>query len=138
MLFGGLSEDDVKKISDILTKEGIAFEITKDSAIEESNAASIKNDLRHFVPPNLSLHVLAISVEDEDFQKISPLARTELQSLGISDEPPLPEDFTPFSGQTIQKTLAKDPQRLVAFNLKHQIIAGLILLIIIGLIKTLF
>jgi hypothetical protein len=137
MKFGGLSEEDVKKIEEILSREGIAFEISKDNEIEELNASSLHNNLRHFVPPNLSLHVLAISIEDNDFQRLSALGKKELLGLGITDEAPLAEDFTPYTGHPIQETLARDPQKMIAFNLKHQLIAGIILLIIIALVKYL-
>ena len=65
MKFGGLSEKDVSGISMILEGDGIPFSIDKDEEIEEFNSASMKNDLRHYTPPNISSHILAVTIVDE-------------------------------------------------------------------------
>jgi hypothetical protein len=135
MKFGGLSEHEVTKISDILNAEGITFSISKDSEIEEFNSISMKNNLRHYTPPNISTHVLQISIEDEDFQKISESGKSKLLEFGITDQAPSPEDFEPFSGNTIHKELAEGPKRMIAFTFKHQLIAGLLLLAVYFLLK---
>jgi hypothetical protein len=136
MKFGGLSESEVGKISDILNVEGISFSVSKDEEIEEFNSISMKNNLRHYTPPNISTHVLQISIEDGDFQKISEAGKSKLLDFGITDQVPSAEDFQPFSGSTIHKELAEGPKRVVAFNFKHQLIAGLVLLVIFFVMKN--
>lgn len=78
MKFGGLSESEVSKISSILTEEGIEFSVGKDQEIEQFNSGSMKNNLRHYTPPNISTHILAITIEDEHFSKISEQSKIKL------------------------------------------------------------
>lgn len=129
MKFGGLSEKEVKQITDILNLEGISFSVIKDDEIEDFNKASMRNNLRHYAPPHISTHILAISIEDEDFHKLSDSGRLKLLELGITDEAPAPEDFQPHTGETIHKELVEGPIRMVAFNFKHQLILGLLILL---------
>ena len=135
MKFGGLSENEMQLISEILSSESIPFEVGPDDAIVNFNDNSIKNNLRHFSPPNLSTHMLSISIQDEDFEKISQLSKDRLLDFGITDQAPLPEDFVPHTGHVIQEDLTKNQNRLVAMNLKHQFIIGLIVLGIIWALK---
>lgn len=138
MKFGGLSEQDMKEISDILNDENIPYTVDKDKEIEEFNATSMGNDLRHYAPPNISTHILAITIEDEDFHRISEGAKKKLLDFGITDQAPAPEDFQPYTGEsTIHKELAEGPKRMVAFNLKHQVIVGIVFLIVVYLLKNL-
>lgn len=133
MKFGGLSENDVNKISEILGQEGITFSIDKDQELEDFNKSSMSNNLRHYSPPNITTHILAIEIADEDFQRMSESAKKELLDFGITDEFPSPEDFVPFTGETIHKELKKNQNRVVATNVLHQLLiaAGLI---IVGLV----
>lgn len=126
MKFGGLSEKEVAEISRILESEGISYSIDKDQEIEEFNSASMKNDLRHYTPPNISTHILAVSIGDEDFQKISDVSKKRLQAFGITDELPSPEEFIPQSGESIHKELLKGPNRMIGVNFKHQLIVAAI------------
>jgi hypothetical protein len=71
MKFGGLSESEIQVISKILESEGITFQIETDSDIAFFNERSIKNNLRHLSPPNISTHILSILIEDKDFELIS-------------------------------------------------------------------
>ena len=134
MKFGGLSEQEVAKISDILNWEGIPFSIESDADMQEINTTSMQNNLRHFTPPSISTHVLAIIIEDEAFSKISEVSRVKILDFGITDK--APEEFQPFSGTTIHKELVEGPRRMIGFNLKHQLIVGLIMLGLMYLIKT--
>ncbi len=126
MKFGGLSEKEVLGISSILEGEGIPFSVDKDQEIEEFNSASMKNDLRHYTPPNISTHILAVTIGDEDFQKISAAAKAGLLDYGITDQLPSPEEFIPQSGESIHKELLKGPNRMIGVNFKHQLIVGAI------------
>lgn len=135
MKFGGLSENDVEKISDVLNAEGITFSISSDDEITEFNTSSMKNDLRHFAPPNISTHVLQMSIQDEDFMKISEQGKQKLLDFGITDQAPAPEDFKPFTGQTIHKELVDGPKKLVASNFKHQLIVAAIGLLLYAIVK---
>ncbi len=134
MKFGGLSEQEVAKISDILNGEGIPFSVESDADMQEYNTTSMQNNLRHFTPPSISTHVLAILIEDESFLKTSEGARAKLLDFGITDK--APEEFQPFSGTTIHKELVHGPRRVIGFNLKHQLIVGLIMLGLMYLVKT--
>jgi hypothetical protein len=67
MKLGGLSEVDVKKISEILESHVIPFSIATDQDMEQFNIISMSNNLRHYSPPNISTHVLAIEINDDDF-----------------------------------------------------------------------
>lgn len=136
MKFGGLSENEVSKISTLLKEEEVPFTVGRDEEIDEFNAASMQNNLRHYTPPNISTHVLAITIEDEDFYKISENGRAKLLEFGITDQAPAPEDFKPFTGESIHKDLVDGPKRVVAFNLKHQIIVALLLLFLIWFFRT--
>jgi len=135
MKFGGLSEREIQKISEILSVEGISFEITSDKDIQGFNEASMRNNLRHYNPPVISTHVLAIELSDDDFARISAPAKKKLQELGITDEVPSVEDFIPHTGETIQKELLKGQNRVVAYNLKHQIIVVLVIFFVVWLVK---
>ncbi len=130
MKFGGLSEIEVNHISQILFADGISFSVDKDQEIEEFNRTSMKNDLRHYAPPNISTHILAITIEDHDFSKLSAAARRKLLEFGITDEVPSPEDFVPHTGESIHKELVKGPVKMVAFNFKHQLIFGVLILFV--------
>lgn len=137
MKFGGLSEVDVKKISEILESNCIPFSIGTDQDMEQFNSISMSNNLRHYSPPNISTHVLAIEINDDDFMKISSQSKEQLLEFGITDIVPAPEDFQPHSGNTIIKELAEGPRRVVAFNFKHQLLVGLIMLLIVLAVKYL-
>lgn len=133
MKFGGLSEQEVAKITDILNGEGISFSVESDADMHEFNTTSMQNNLRHFTPPQISTHVLAILIEDEVFAKISDHARARLLEFGITDQ--APEEFRPFSGTTIHQELLEGPKRVIGFNLKHQLIFGIIMLAVIYAMK---
>jgi len=136
MKFGGLSEQEVTKISDILNGEGIAFSVESDADMQEFNTTSMQNNLRHFTPPQISTHVLAIIIDDEAFAKISENARAKLLDFGITDQ--APEEFQPFTGTTIHKELVEGSRRMIGFNLKHQLIVTLVLLAVMYLMKSYF
>lgn len=138
MKFGGLSEKEVEKISDLLGSENIPFSVDKDEEIEEFNTTSMENNLRHYAPPNISTNILAITIEDEDFHRISDSGKAKLLDFGITDQAPAPEDFKPFTGESnVHQELAEGSKRMVAFNLKHQIITGIIFLVIVYMLRNL-
>lgn len=136
MKFGGLSEQEVTKIADILDGEGIAFSVESDADMHEFNTTSMQNNLRHFTPPQISTHVLAIIIDDEAFPKISESVRSKLLDFGITDQ--APEEFQPFTGTTVHKELVEGSRRMIGFNLKHQLIVTLILLAVMYLMKSYF
>ncbi len=121
MKFGGLSEEEVEKISKILGQDGVPFGVSQDEAIQSFNTQSIRNDLRHYSPPNISTHCLAIEVEDEDFHRLSKPSRDSLLEFGITDQAPAAADFVPHAGKNIYEELARDTNRVVAMNFKHQL-----------------
>ncbi len=129
MKFGGLSEKEMDGISKILESEGITFSVDKDSEIEQFNSNSMKNDLRHYTPPNISTHILAVTIADEDFAKISEKSKARLLGYGITDQAPSPEEFVSATGESIHKELLKGPNRMIGVNFKHQLIVGAVVLI---------
>lgn len=138
MKFGGLSEKELQNISDILSEEKIVFEIIKDDEIEEFNTSSMKNNLRHLSAPVISTDMLAITIKDEDFSSMSEACKNKLLAFGITDQPPAPEDFVPHTGHSIHKDLVEGPRRMVAYNLKHQLVAGLVVLVLFLVFKLFF
>lgn len=137
MKFGGLSENDVKKISEILGQEGISFSVDKDQELEDFNKTSMSNNLRHYSPPNISTHILAIDIEDEDFLRMSESARKKLQNFGITDQVPAPEDFVPFTGETIHKEMNRSQNRLIGMTNLHIVIISLVVLALAYLVSQL-
>lgn len=137
MKFGGLSEKDVMKISEILGQEGISFSVDKDQELEDFNKTSMSNNLRHYSPPNISTHILAIDIADEDFQRMSETAKKELQDFGITDQVPSPEDFVPFTGETIHKEMNKSHNKVIGMMNLHIVIISLVILALAYLVSEL-
>jgi hypothetical protein len=93
MIFGGLSEDEIEKIKSILDQEGVTYKAGVDGGILKMNDQSMRDNLRHYKAPDVSTHILAIEIEDEDFQKLSSTEKEGLLHYGITDVAPSPEDF---------------------------------------------
>lgn len=70
--------------------------------------------------------------------KHSSPGRESLLTFGITDQAPAPEDFVPDAGTTIHEKLAKDGNRIVAMNLKHQLILLIIAGVLIWLLEMKF
>lgn len=138
MKLGGLSEDEIKTIISILEAEGIEYVVKTDSDIASFNQNSIKNNLRHLTPPNISTHILSIHINDDDFEKITEVGKKKLFDYGITDIGPNIEDFKSFSGETIHQELLESPKRLVGVGFIHQIIYAFIALSIGLMIKYCF
>jgi hypothetical protein len=128
MKFGGLSEIELESIAEILKTENINFSIETDSEITSFNDSSIRNNLRHLTPANLSTHILAISIADEDFEQITDLGKKKLLEFGITNVAPSADEFKSFEGNTILKEMLNGPIKVVGAGFVHQILAGLILL----------
>lgn len=88
MIFGGLSEQEVEKISKVLDKEKIPFKIVIDGEVISSNNDTIESSLQHYHGANISTHILAIEIEDNLFNKISTSSKKELLDFGITDVVP--------------------------------------------------
>lgn len=91
MIFGGLSEKEVEDISKLLSSENIIHEKMIDDEMMESNSKSMSYDLRHLHSPNISTHVLAIKIPEEEFSKISHELSEKLLNYGITNK--VPEEF---------------------------------------------
>lgn len=126
MKFGGLSEEEVKKIKAILEQEKISFEVGQDQEILQSNDTSMRNDLRHYRPPNISTHILGISIDDHDYQKLSASSKEKLMGFGITDLAPAPEEFLSYS--------ERPAKRPVKFRMVHILMKAFIfgMLFIVG------
>lgn len=110
MKFGGLSEEEVEKIKAILELERISFEVAQDEEILEVNEISMQDNLRHYRPPNISTHILSITINDHDLDKMSLAGKENLLAFGITDKAPAPEEFITYSNR---------PKRPVKYKLVH-------------------
>lgn len=124
MKFGGLSEEEVEKIKAILEFERISFEVAHDTEILEANEASIQNNLRHYRPPNISTHILSITINDNDLDKMSLAGKEELLAFGITDKAPDPEEFITYSNRP------KHPVKLKLFHSLAKVLIFSILFIL--------
>ena len=70
MLFGGLSEKEIKLITELLKSSNIDYKISEDQIIKETNDSSIQYDLRHLNSPSISTHILAIEIQDSSLSLI--------------------------------------------------------------------
>ena len=128
MKFGGLSEDEVEKIKKVLEQEGISFEVGQDQEIVESNDESMRNNLRHYRPPDVSTHILGIFIDDIDFQKLSQVAKKQLMTFGITDQSPTPEDFVSDLSRPYKKA---EKFKLVHFIFKYIILATVLMFVFV-------
>jgi hypothetical protein len=94
MEFGGLSEQEVKKITEILENENIKFQVSVDGQMISSNKQSLDDNLRHYRGASLSTHILTIIIKDESFAKLSEPAKMQLLNFGITDIIPNFEETT--------------------------------------------
>jgi hypothetical protein len=113
MLFSGLSEQEVEKISKLLKSENITHEIVVDQEMLNANQDSISYNLRHLHSPNISTHVLAIKINNEDFEGISDALREKLLDFGITNMEP--EEF---KNQTFEHTPEPIQNHIKNFNIR--------------------
>jgi hypothetical protein len=137
MKFGGLSEKEIQKITELLSAEQIVFEVKTDAAMLDNNDESMKNNLRHLNSPSISTHVLSLVVEENAFSKMSKSLKNNLLELGITDEVPSELDFLDKEPELIQKELIKGDKRLIGKSFLHQLVVGVGALLIYLLIKKL-
>lgn len=135
MKFGGLSEGEVKEIIKILETESIEFYIEEDEDIASFNERSIKNNLRHLSPPNLSTHILSIYIEDHDLEMIPDKGKERLLVFGITNLVPKPEDLKAFTGETFHRNMADAPKTIIGASFFHQTIYGVILVLLAFAVK---
>jgi hypothetical protein len=91
MIFGSLSEQEVKEISLILDSAGIGYEVIQDQSVLQSNKDSLDFNLRYLFGPNLSNNFLAIKIEDVNLSNLSNDIKVKLSVYGITDE--IPDEF---------------------------------------------
>ena len=137
MKFGGLSEKEIKNITNLLGAEGIVFEIKTDQDMIDSNDESMKHNLRHLSSPSISTHVLSINVEDEAFLTMSEELKEKLLEFGITDQVPDELEFSNVEPEMIQSELLNGNKRLIGKSLLHQLVIGGGAMIIYFLIKNL-
>lgn len=137
MKFGGLSEKEIKNITNLLGAEGIVFEIKTDQDMIDSNDESMKHNLRHLSSPSISTHVLSINVEDEAFLTMSEELKEKLFEFGITDQVPDELEFSNVEPEMIQSELLNGNKRLIGKSLLHQLVIGGGAMIIYFLIKNL-
>jgi hypothetical protein len=136
MIFGGLSEKEIKAISSLLNESNISFKVQTDTHIEASNSESIKFNLRHLNSPSISTHILAIEIKDDDFEKINESLASKLLEFGITNK--APEFYDPVEDSGPSETHAeirKGNKRLIGIDFGLQLLVVGVVFIIIYLIK---
>ncbi len=127
MKFGGLSQKEAKVLTDIFDSHRIPYELMADDELLEINRLSMRNNLRHFNPPSITTHILAVEVRDEDLEKLSEATRILLRAFGDSRDAP---EFTdlPEKPSHVQKELLLGNKRVVGMNFMLHALVGLLLL----------
>ncbi len=134
MIFGGLSEQELSKISKLLEQEQINFTINPDESMVQANKASMQHNLRHLNSPNISTHILAIEIADTDFNQMSTSLKGALLDFGITNE--VPEEFTESNDPDptqIHQELLKGNKKVIGFNFLHQVILTIVIVILVYL-----
>ena len=70
MKFGGLSEKEMKAIEVILQDAGVKYDIQIDEHITAHNEKSMSNILRHYNGPDISTDMLAVEIDQSDFENL--------------------------------------------------------------------
>ena len=141
MIFGGLSESEVKQIKLLLERANIQYKISTDETIMEINQLSMQNNLRHLNPPNISKSVLKIEISDTDFDSLDEATLAAFSKYGITDR--APEDMQFPQHPDFNKSehpghhLLKGNKRVVGFNLFHQLLFMIVIVLFIWLLKSL-
>jgi hypothetical protein len=139
MIFGGLSEKEINKISHLLNENNIGFKVQTDTHIEASNSESIKFNLRHLNSPSISTHVLAIEIEDEDFEQMNEKLASQLLEFGITNV--VPEDYDPVEESDPSETHAeirKGNKRLIGIDFGLQLLVIGIVAVVVLILKNKF
>lgn len=138
MIFGGLSEKEVQEISKLLELENIPFKTAIDSNIMQANENSMQHNLRHLNPPSISTNILAIEIEDKDFEEMSAELESKLLDYGITNKVPTDLEFSSEPIEPIQSELLKGSKNVIGINWLHQIILMLAFAVLYFLIKNYF
>jgi hypothetical protein len=126
VIIGGLSEQEIKKISELLKSEEIPFEVKTDESMIAANQQSMKNNIRHLTAPSISTHILSIKVKEESFNHMSSGLKESLLEFGITDQVPSEIELQNTEPEIIRNHLNRNNNRIIGANFKHQIIFGLI------------
>lgn len=132
MIFGGLSEQEIEKITTLLERNNIIFEVKEDNIIKETNEKSLKYDLRHLNSPSISTHILAIEIADSAFEQMNEALIASLMEFGITDK--TPEGFLVTEEQSISDLHGKmleGNKRLIGFENLHLIIISVVVIALI-------
>jgi hypothetical protein len=126
-------------IISLLEKEGIPYRVQEDQSIQNANDYSMQNNLRHLNSPSISNHILAIKIEEKNFENMSADLKQGLLDFGITHE--VPEGLEYSESESPAEELLKDKhdgdKRLIGFNFLYQMLVGLGALGIYFLIKYL-
>lgn len=136
MIFGGLSEQELLKITTLLDFHQVFYKIKTDSVIDQINHESMQNNLRHLNPPSISTHILAIEISDDSFDNMSEKLRSSLLDFGITNI--APEDFIEPETQNlkaIHSEILSGNKKIVGFSFLHQF-AIVIIISLIGYFLT--
>jgi hypothetical protein len=130
MIFGGLSEKEVEKITNALKNESIKFEVSEDASITDANEVSMKNNLRHLSPPSFSTHMLSVLISEDAFSNMSNGLKETLLTFGITNE--VPEEFSELTSEpeNIHLEITKGNKRVIGTNFIHTILFMLLIALI--------
>lgn len=138
MIFGGLSEKELIKISELLEQENIKFSTQVDSAMMQTNDQSMRHNLRHLNPPSISTDILAIEIDTNDFESMSESLTAKLLNFGITNKVPEGLDLDNSNPEPIQQELMKGNKRVIGRNFINEIILLILLGVAIFSIKSYF
>ncbi|MAZ49829.1 MAG: hypothetical protein CME65_14805 [Halobacteriovoraceae bacterium] len=136
MLIGGLSEKELKTISELLDSEDIKYSIKTDQSILKVNEESLQNNLRHLNSPSISTDILALELDPLAFDSMSENLKQSLLELGITNEVPQDLFVEDREVEHVQHELNTGNKRLIGHYAVHSLIAGLILMAILWYLKN--
>ena len=94
MKIGGLGQRECDELKLLLDAEGINYSIAVDQDLVESNEALKKETLAHYHPGNVQTNLLIITIEPNEFDKISESTLSVMKELGyFTDNLPHPSEF---------------------------------------------
>ncbi len=122
MVFGGLSEKEVEKISQILEESNIEFNVVMDNQMMDINDESMQYNLRHLNSPSISTDILAIEITTESFENMNEETANKLLDFGITNQVPEELEVDNDEPEAVQKQLITGNMRIIGHNFVHQLL----------------
>ncbi|MEX0798433.1 MAG: hypothetical protein WEB87_05555 [Bacteriovoracaceae bacterium] len=112
--FGHFSESEIEKISLLLERWGVNFEVELDEEAGEDIATSMKNNLRYLHGATICNDMLMVKLDPQDLKALPEEAQKELEELRIylAPEPDFEQDSSLVESPAPQKFInTQEPQR---------------------------